>query len=151
MATERNPYMRVEDQESARMEVERQPSGWAIGFTVFAGVTMIAIGILHVLWGIAAIVNGEFFVVGPHYTYAFDVTTWGWIHLGVGVIVGIAGFFLFSGALVARIVAAAVALLSLIANFLAIPYFPVWSIVIIAMDLAVLWAVTVRGRDMAMA
>ncbi len=128
------------------MSMERS-SAWAVGFTVFAGVTMITIGILHALWGIAALINDEFFVVGPNYTYAFDVTTWGWIHLGLGVLVALAGFFLFSGSVVARIVAAAVAVLSLVGNFMAIPYFPVWSIVIIALDIAVIWAVTAHGRD----
>jgi hypothetical protein len=124
-----------------------RPSGWAVGFTVFAGVMMITIGILHGLWGLAAVINDKFFVVGPNYTYDLDVSAWGWIHLVVGVVVGLAGFALLSGATWARAVATGLAVLSLVANFMAIPYFPVWSIVIIALDVAVIWAVTVHGRD----
>jgi hypothetical protein len=124
-----------------------RPSGWAIGFTVFAGVMMITVGMLHALWGLAAVINDKFFVVGPNYTYDLDVSAWGWIHLSVGVIVGLAGFALLSGLTWARGVATGLAVLSLVANFMAIPYFPAWSIVIIALDVTVIWAVTVHGRD----
>jgi hypothetical protein len=120
-----------------------RPSGWAIGFTVFAGVMMITVGMLHALWGLAAIINDKFFVVGPNYTYDLDVSAWGWIHLSVGL----AGFALLSGLTWARGVATGLAVLSLVANFMAIPYFPAWSIVIIALDVTVIWAVTVHGRD----
>jgi hypothetical protein len=130
--------------------MSQQPSGWAVGFTMFAGVLLITIGILHALWGLAALINDEFFVVGPNYTYAFDVSAWGWIHLIAGVITAFAGFGLFSGALWARTVAVILAVLSIIANFMAIPYFPVWSIIIIALDVAVIWAVTAHGRDVTM-
>src|SRR4029453_7221173 len=124
-----------------------RPSGWAVGFTVFAGVMMITIGILHGLWGLAAVINDKFFVIGPNYTYDLDVSAWGWIHLVVGVVVGLAGFSLLSGATWARTLATGLAVLSLVANFMAVPYFPVWSIVIIALDVSVIWAVTVHGRD----
>jgi hypothetical protein len=120
---------------------------WPTGFTLFAGIVMITIGILHALWGIAAIVNDKFFAVGPNYTYDVDVSTWGWIHLVVGVIVGLAGFLLLSEATWARGFVVALAVLSLVANFMAIPYFPAWSIVIIALDIAAIWALTVHGWD----
>jgi hypothetical protein len=70
-----------------------------------------------------------------------DVTTWGWIHLVGGIIVAIAGFSLLSGSLWAKILAIAICALSMIVNFMYIPYYPVWSIVIIALNVAVIWAV----------
>lgn len=124
-----------------------RPSGWAVGFTVFAGVMLVTIGILHALWGLVALFNDEFFVVGANYTFKFDATVWGWIHLLGGIIAILAGFSVFAGRVWARVVGVAIAVISLIANFASIPYYPVWSIVIIALDLAVIWALTVHGRD----
>jgi hypothetical protein len=124
-----------------------RPSGWAVGFTVFAGVMMIMMGMLHALWGLAAIIEDEFFVATRNYLYDVDVTGWGWVHLIAGAIVILAGFWVFTGAVWARTIGVILAVLSAIANFLTIPYYPVWSLVIIAVDIVVIWALTVRGRD----
>jgi hypothetical protein len=133
--------------ERERGSSEGRPSGAAVGFTIFAGVIMITMGILHALWGLAAIFKDEFFVATRNYLYDVDVTAWGWTHLILGVIVVLAGFGVFSGAVWARTVGVILAVLSAIANFVTIPYFPVWSLVIIALDIFVIWALTVRGRD----
>jgi hypothetical protein len=101
-----------------------------------------------VLLGIAAIARGSFFVKAPNYLYNVNITTWGWIHLGIGVLMALTGFFLFSGATWARAVGIALAVLSAIANFFFLPYYPIWSIVIIALDVFVIWALaTVRRVD----
>jgi hypothetical protein len=120
---------------------------WPTGFTLFAGLMLITIGILHALWGLAAITNDKFFEVRPNYAYDMNVSTWGWIHLVVAVLVGLAGFFLLSGAAWARGFVVGLAVLSLVANFMAIPYFPAWSIVMIALDIAVIWTLTVYRWD----
>jgi hypothetical protein len=122
-------------------------SGMAVGFTIFAGVMMIMVGIFQGLWGLAAIIKDQFFVVTRNYAYNVDVTTWGWIHLIVAAIIVLAGFALFSGAVWARTVGVTLAVLSAIANFLTIPYYPLWSILIIAVDVFVIWALTAHGRD----
>ena len=62
-----------------------RPSGWTIGFVVFAAVMMVLVGTFQVIAGIAAIFEDEFFVVGPNYVYDVDVTAWGWIHLILGL------------------------------------------------------------------
>ena len=82
----------------------RQVSGWTVGFVVFAGVMMMLMGVFHALTGLAAIIEDEFFVVGPEYAYEFDATAWGWIHLLGGVVVVLAGFGVLSGATWARVV-----------------------------------------------
>jgi hypothetical protein len=87
------------------------------------------------------VASDEIFVVGIEYTYSFDVTTWGWIHLVVGVLVVITALGLMTGATWARVVGMSLAGLSIIANFLWLPYYPVWAIVVIALDILVIWAI----------
>jgi hypothetical protein len=125
-------------------------SGWAFGFAAFAGAIMLMVGIFQAFAGIAAIFNDEFFVVGKNYTFDLDVTAWGWIHLIIGVIVALAGIAVYGGATWARAVGIVLAILSAVANFFFIPYYPVWSVLIIALDIAVIWALTVYDRDAAL-
>ena len=97
--------------------------------------------------GLVALANDTFYVMGEEYIFEFDVTSWGWIHLIAGAVVAFAGFALFQGATWARAVAVIVASLSIIVNFLWIPYYPIWSLTIIAFGVFVIWAVTAHGRD----
>ena len=120
----------------------REVSGWTAGFVVFAGVILMMVGIFHVLTGLAAILENEFFVVGPDYAYELDVTAWGWLHLIFGIIVAAAGWGIFSGATWARMVGIALAAISAIGNFFFIPYEPVWAILIIALDVLVIAALS---------
>jgi hypothetical protein len=126
---------------------ERPVSGWALGGIAFAGVIMIMIGIFHALAGLAAIIKDDFFVVGANYAYELDPTGWGWIHLILGIIVVIAGYSVFSGATWARAVGIILATLSAIANFFFIPYYPFWSLLIIALDVWVIWALTRSAEE----
>jgi hypothetical protein len=115
---------------------------WATGFAVFASIMMIMLGAFHVVMGLVALFNDEFFVKLPNYTFRLDVTGWGWIHLIGGAIVLWAGIALLSGRLWARAVGITVAVLSAIANFLWLPYYPVWSILLIGLAVIVIWALT---------
>ena len=120
---------------------------WATGLVVFAAVIMLASGIFQALMGLVALFNSEFYVVGSEYTFKFDVSTWGWIHLGWGILVLIAGLGLLSGSLWGRTLGVIAAAVSAVANFAFIPLYPVWSIAIIAVDIAIIWALTAHGRD----
>jgi hypothetical protein len=122
-------------------------SGWAVGGVVFAAVMLIMIGVFQALQGLAAIFKDSFFVVLPNYYVEVDVTTWGWIHFILGIVVVLAGFGVLAGATWARVVGITVAVLSAIANFLFIPYYPVWSLLIIALDVFVIWALAAHGRE----
>ncbi|MHB8792483.1 MAG: DUF7144 family membrane protein [Thermoleophilia bacterium] len=124
-----------------------ETSSWAIGYTAFAGLMMVLIGFFHALAGIAAIWENQFYAVTDNYIFQFDVTTWGWIQLIGGAVVLLAGFGVFSGALWARIVGVIVAAISGLISFMFLPYSPVWSILIIAVDVAVIWALTTHGQD----
>lgn len=128
---------------------QREYSGGAVGLIAFAGILMVLGGIFHIIQGIVALVNDTFYVVGQEYVFKYDVTVWGWIHLIAGVLVALAGFFLFQGSIWARTVAVIIACISAIANFAWLPYYPLWSLVVIALDVFVIWAVTVHGRDIA--
>ena len=127
---------------------EEESSGWAAGFILFAGILMIMVGCFQFFEGLVAVVNDTFYVTTRNYIFQFDATTWGWIHLIVGVIVAFAGWGLLSGRTWARVVAITLAVLSAIANFLFIPYYPFWSLLLITLDVFVIWAVAVHGRDM---
>ena len=124
---------------------------WARGGLIFAGTLMMLIGVYQFFLGIAAILQDDIFVAGPNYTYRVDTTAWGWIHLGIGVLAAVAGFFLFTGATWARVVAIAMASISAIANFFFLPYYPLWSLLIIALDVFAIWAIanvrTERGAE----
>lgn len=119
----------------------------AAGFVTFAAVMMVMIGVFGALQGLAAVMNHTFYVATPNYYVAIDVSAWGWIHLGVGVLVAFAGFGVMSGRTWARVVGIVLAILSGIANFMFIPYYPFWSLLIIALDVVVIWALAAHGRE----
>jgi hypothetical protein len=127
------------------------PERWVVGLSVFAGVMMIFAGVFNAIEGLVALFRNEVYVVAPRYVFAFDLTTWGWIHLIIGIIVAAAGFALMSGRLWGRVVGIGIAALSMLANFLFIPYYPVWSLLIIALNVFVIWALCVYDRDSAAA
>jgi hypothetical protein len=120
----------------------RTPPSEAAGGYVFAGVILILIGCFHAVAGLVAIFDDGFYVVSENYTFNLDTTGFGWIHLLGGILVACAGFALFSAATWARFVGVLFATLSAIANFFFIPYYPFWAILIIALDIWVIWALT---------
>lgn len=123
------------------------PSEAAAGLSVFAAVMMMMIGAFQAIQGVVALANETFYVVGEKYVFQFDITTWGWVHLILGVVVAVAGYFVLQAAVWARTVGVVVSVVSALANFAWMPYYPVWSILIIALNVFVIWALTVRGRD----
>ena len=122
-------------------------SPWANGLTVFAAVIMVIAGFWQALAGIAALVHDNVYVTTPQYIYSLDLTGWGWIHLLLGILVVCAGVAVFIGQMWARVVGILLAGLSLIANFLFIPHYPIWSLTIIALDVAVIWALATYRRE----
>jgi hypothetical protein len=131
------------------MHMSEEPSGAAIGWSAFAAFMLMMMGIFQGLAGIAAIVNDDRFVVTEDYVVKLDVTQWGWIHLIIGILVFLAGLGIFSGNVLARTVGVLVALGSAVANFVWLPVQPVWSSIMIAVAVSVIWALTAHGRDIA--
>ena len=126
-----------------------QHSSAGAGWVFFAAIMMIVLGIFGALEGLAAIVKSGFYHVPPNYYISINATGWGWIHLIVGIIVVLAGFALFGGAMWARVVGIIMASISAIANFLFIPFYPIWSLVIITICVLVIWALAAHGRALA--
>ena len=125
-----------------RTSGDQQVSGWAIGGITFAAVAIMLIGGFQVIAGLAAIFDDEFFVIGRNYTFEFDTTVWGWIHLLIGVLLLFTCWGLFTGAAWAVVTAIFLASLSALANFFFIPYYPFWAILLIALDVWVIWSLT---------
>ncbi|MBF6353705.1 hypothetical protein IU449_03935 [Nocardia higoensis] len=119
----------------------------AAGTSIGAAVLLMAVGFLSAFQGISAIAEDEILVAGPNYIYEFNTTTWGWIHLVLGILIVVTALALMGGATWARVVAVMLAALSLLGNFLWLPYYPWWSIAVIALDVVVIWAVTTWQPD----
>jgi hypothetical protein len=120
---------------------------WATGLTAFAAVMLFLVGVLAIFRGIMAIAQDDIFVTTREYVFRFDLTGWGWVHLALGAVGVIVALGLFSTATWARVVGVGVAGLVIIANFLSLPYYPVWSVVMIAMSGFIIWALCVVKRD----
>lgn len=133
-----------------RYEAGRAPepprvSGWAAGGLVFAGTVLVIIGVFHAIAGLVAIFDDEFYVVTRNYTFDLDVTVWGWIHLIVGILLVVVGWSVFARRPWAAVAAIVLAGFSAVANFFFIPYYPLWSILVIALDVWVIWSLTRPG------
>lgn len=129
--------------------MSEQRSDAGAGWVTFAGVMLIIIGTFQAFAGLVGILEDEILVVTPNYLVQLDATTWGWIHMVIGLIVLASGFGIFSGNVLARTVGVLVAAGSMVSMFFWMPWYPVWAITVIALDIAVIWALTVHGRVLA--
>jgi hypothetical protein len=120
-------------------------SGWALGAIAFAATIMTLAGVFQALAGLVAIFNDDFYVVARNYTFDLDVSAWGWIHLILGLAVFATGLGLFARATWAGVVAIMICMLSALANFFFIPYYPIWSLLVIGLNFWVIWALTRPG------
>ncbi|UNO43396.1 hypothetical protein [Streptomyces sp. MST-110588] len=122
-------------------------SAAASGLTIFAAVMLLISGVLDLFRGIMGIAENEVFLNTPNYVFKFDLTAWGWIHLAFGAVAIAVGLGLFTAATWARVLAIGIAALLIIVNFLSIPYYPVWSITLIALYGVTIWALCIVRRD----
>jgi len=112
-----------------------------------AGVLMVVVGVCDLLNGIAAVARNKVYVEAPGYLYQLDLTAWGWIHIGLGVLLAITGIGVVKGWMWARLSGIGLAGLSLTASFLFLPYSPAWAIVIIVIDVVIMWALATDARE----
>lgn len=111
------------------------------GWTAFAAVLMIFGGAMAFLEGISAIAHDQLFVTTRNYVFSFSLTGWGWIHLILGIIILLAGVALLAtGAMWARVIGVILAGFGALANFLWIPHYPFWAIVLVAINIFIIWA-----------
>ncbi|MFF0739673.1 hypothetical protein ACFYVL_04655 [Streptomyces sp. NPDC004111] len=117
------------------------------GLTVFAAVMLLIAGMLAFFRGLMAVLEDKVFLTTPQYVFEFDLTSWGWIHLVLGVVAFGVSFGLFKAMTWARVLGIVIAALLIVANFLSIPYYPFWSLTVIAIDGFVIWGLCVVRRE----
>ena len=135
--------------EAIRQNVQpTEVTGW-VGWIAFAGFMMVLLGTFHFIEGMVALFKDEYFKVGSRgLTVHVDYTTWGWVHMIGGVIIVVAGLALFAGKTWARIIAVLLALVSAVVNISFLSAYPIWSTIMIAVDILVIWALTVHGHEL---
>ncbi|WP_196467436.1 hypothetical protein [Planomonospora sp. ID91781] len=127
---------------------EPAPTNW-IGWVVFAGITMLVLGSLQALMGLVGIFNTDFYLVtAGDLAIPVNYTAWGWFHLAMGVVVALAGAAVMAGKTWGRAVGIFLAGLQALVNFAWFPAYPFWSMIIIAVDVLVIYALAVHGREM---
>jgi hypothetical protein len=127
--------------------VRTEPTGW-VGWVFFAGIMMITLGSFQAMMGFVAIFQDDYYLVTRDgLVLSVDYTAWGWIHLLLGAVALLAGFAVMSGRMWGRVIGIVLAVISAIVNMAFIAAYPVWSIVIITIDVIVIYALAVHGRE----
>lgn len=131
----------------ASVERNRARNAVAGTTTIAAGALLFVSALLTLLQGISALASDNLLIVTSDYIYRFNTTTWGWIHIVVGVLLLGIAVGMMAGRDWARLAAIFIASLSIVVMFLWMPYYPVWSLVVIALDVIVIWAVATWNTD----
>lgn len=121
-------------------ETSPAKQGVAAGTTFAAAILLFVAAFVSLFQGIAAVAKDDLFVVGVQYVYKMDLTSWGWIHIAIGVLGLAVAVGMMMGAEWARMVGMVFAGISIVANFLWLPEYPLWAIIVIAIDVVVIWA-----------
>jgi len=144
-------FSEAQSEDSARAlreDPNRDQTAW-VGWIVFAAAMMTILGIFHALQGLVALFKDEYFVVSDSgLVLSVDYTAWGWVHLIGGLIIAGAGVALFAGRMWGRIVGVVMAMLSAVVNVGFLAAFPVWSALMILVDVLIIWALTVHGSEL---
>lgn len=122
-------------------------TGW-VGWIVFSGILMIMLGLFQAVMGVVALFKDDFYLVGrTGLVVSLDYTTWGWIHLTIGVVALAAGLGVLVGQMWARVIGIILALVSAVTNLVFIAAYPIWSTIVIIVDVLIIYALSVHGRE----
>lgn len=121
---------------------DKPGSEWAGGIAVFGGCALATLGIFQFFQGLSAALDDDVFVTTQEYVFKFDLTTWGWIHMIIGVVAIVTGAAIIAGKTWGFVLGIIVAVLSALTTFAFMPYYPLWALVILAFDIAVIWALS---------
>ena len=122
-------------------------TGW-VGWVIFAGIIMMTDGLFNIIQGFVALVRDEFYLVGPNgLVLSLDYTAWGWVLLLSGVLFLFAGYGVMVGQLWARVTGVIVAVVNAVLHLLVMPAYPIWSVMVIALDVLIIFALVVHGRE----
>lgn len=127
--------------------VSTDVSGW-VGWAYFAGIMMAVLGFFQVILGLTALFKDSYYVVLPNSILSLNFTQWGWAHLALGLLILCAGFALLAGQVWGRVVGVVLAVVSAVVNLLFLPAYPVWSTIVIVVDVLVIYALVVHGNEL---
>jgi hypothetical protein len=129
----------------ARSRSAEGTSGWA----TFAGVIMFVVGSLDALWGLGGILNDDIVVVGGQGALVADITTWGWVHMILGIVIAVTGVGLINGNTGARYMAVFLLAFNAISQIVWFPAAPLWAFLMIILDVVIIYQLTVRWEEQA--
>ncbi|WP_229070295.1 hypothetical protein [Actinoplanes sp. DH11] len=122
-------------------------TGW-VGMVVFAGVMLMMMGGFQVIEGIVAVFRDDYYVAtSSGLVLTWDYTAWGWTHMLLGTVAVLTGIGVLLGQTWARVVGIIVAVLSALANLLFLPAYPIWATIVIALDVLVIYALSMHGKE----
>jgi hypothetical protein len=125
-----------------------EPTAW-VGWILFAGVMLMMLGTFQFMAGLVALFQDNYYqVASSKLVVSMNYTAWGWTHMILGALAAAAGFGVMTGATWARIYAIGIAFLSAVANLAFLSAYPVWGVIMITIDVLVIWALAVHGREM---
>ena len=127
----------------------RAESPWALGITVFVAAMLLMAGGAQFFLGLAGVINDDVFAKVGGYIFRFDATVWGWIHMILGVLFILVGWFVLRAASWAIWTAIGLGVVNSVLNFIWLPSQPFWAIVLIAIDILVIWALAITGQTTA--
>lgn len=122
---------------------------WWLGPIAFAAVMIAMAGLFNVISGSVALFSDDIFVVGPRGALVLNATGWGWVHLLFGIMLVATGVGVLMGALWAQLVAIVLVAVNMCSQLLLLPAYPLWSVVIIAVDALALWALMMHSDEVA--
>ena len=123
-------------------------TGW-VGWIIFAAIFMIITGAMNAIQGLAALFRDDtYWVTLGGAVVTFDVTTWGWIHLISGALLVLIGVLLMKGSTFARVAGIILGSLNLLAQFSWTTLYPFWALIAIFIDIFIIYALVVHGREL---
>jgi len=128
--------------------VYREPSRKWVGWVFFAATLMLLVGFYEIIVGVVALFDDGFFVVRNDSTLtSVSYTTWGFVHMLLGVAAVVSGFGVMLGQTWARVVGVVMAVVSVLSNVAFLAAYPIWSVTIIVVDIIAIYALIVHGGE----
>lgn len=119
----------------------------ASGWVTFAGWMLLIAGIWQGFIGFLGVLSDNFFVVGEDYILRLDVTTWGWIHMAIGLLLFVVGCFVFAGKTWANVLGILAAAVSALTLFAWLPWYPLFAITILVVDILIIYGLAAHGGE----
>lgn len=124
----------------------KEVTGW-VGWVYFAGIMMVIMGVLQMIAGMTALFNDQYYLVTERALLTFDFTTWGWLHLALGLLIAGAGVAVSNGLTWGRVIAILLCSMNIVALFGFVSAYPIWVVLLIAINVLVIYALVVHGDE----